>query len=168
MNQRAGWISSGLVEIQPIVLGNREREARERARFEAELIAGKLANRGDRSTGPLADTRNSRCLLGSHRLRRDLSNSGEHCVVYVVSSSSPLLVDPLARTRGLSHGRRSLSGFSRREGQETLATRVPDGEYLIKILITGGQRSVSPSTDSHDAVYKIVNIIIYIAVIRDR
>lgn len=41
-------------------------------------------------------------------------------------------------------------------------------EYLIKILITTASNGVSPSTDSHDAVYKIVNIIIYISVTRDR
>jgi len=54
------------------------------------------------------------------------------------------------------------------EGIEDWTTLTYANEYLIKILITPASNGVSPSTDSHDAVYKIVNIIIYISVTRDR
>jgi len=58
---------------------------------------------------------------------------------------------------------RSSNGGARR-----IEARARTGEYLIKILITPAGNGASPSTDSHDAVYKIVNIIIYISVTRDR
>jgi len=64
--------------------------------------------------------------------------------------------------------RRTDGQAGRSRGIEDWAALTYANEYLIKILITAASNGVSPSTDSHDAVYKIVNIIIYISVTRDR